>query len=322
MKAAQLAAPVSRILWKEFRAQRALWLACLGIGFTIMLVSSYSSQGSSRWSDQPAYHAVPWGVGVMYVIGCAAMLFAREREERTSEWLLDLSVPALPTFAAKVLFAIVSAICLQSTLTLLEWSFSGTINSWWQPHQLFSLFILIVALLGSLTSRRVLSSIAAMAFWTAITIVVPIMVTRTIAVSLFHSSESTTTIGEQAVLVGLWCVVVAFEIWVGLNWCRGCYLDASAFDRFAAVFERFWQRWFVFGAAASRIPATPELEQPWRRTWQRLIWQERYRETLQWLLLGAFCAIGPLLAAIAEPVKCELTSSYCWSASSFRLGWE
>ena len=92
--------PLGRMLWKEYRQQRALWLVILAMGLMIQLAfrvlqSRVASSASSASSNELI--GVVWGVSLFmplfFLVGSSAMLFALEREERTSDWLVGLATP-------------------------------------------------------------------------------------------------------------------------------------------------------------------------------------------------------------------------------------
>ena len=58
---------------------------------------------------------------------------------------------------------------------------------------------------------------------------------------------------------------------------------------------------------ATRIPARVESEFSAWRTWQRLVWQERHRESLHLGLLSVFCAVGVLLAIYSMTQRESIT---------------
>jgi hypothetical protein len=95
-------------------------------------------------------------------------LFAGEREERTSDWLSTLSAPPGWAFAAKVVWAIASNFSLHFlfSLAMLRYGINPVGEGSAVP---LSLFVFVWGLLGSLVSRRVLISLAAMvAYWVLI----------------------------------------------------------------------------------------------------------------------------------------------------------
>ena len=102
------AAPFNRMFWKEYRAQRALLFSCLLIGIVTQITLGFTALHPEIRSDflLGAASFFP----VMYAVGCGALLFASEREERTADWLTTLSIPPAPSLTAKFAFAVASVV--------------------------------------------------------------------------------------------------------------------------------------------------------------------------------------------------------------------
>ena len=112
------AVPFNRMFWKEYRVQRALWLSCLLIGVVFQITLGCAALHPEIRSDVLLSMASVFPV--MYAVGCGALLFASEREDRTSDWLVSLSVPPATLLTAKFAFAFVSVVALQLVLALLS----------------------------------------------------------------------------------------------------------------------------------------------------------------------------------------------------------
>ena len=99
-----------RIAWKEYRAQRAFWLAVAGFGVALMLLSLWLLEAGS------ARYAAPWAIAltmpVFYMLGSSAILFASEREEHTIELLRILAARSAPVFLAKIGFTLISTVMI------------------------------------------------------------------------------------------------------------------------------------------------------------------------------------------------------------------
>ena len=95
-----------RVFWKEYRVQRAIWIAMAVLTVLLMLsvVEFIRSPDGPRWS---AWIAV--GLLGCYGLGCGAVLFAGEREAGTYEYQRALPSDARTVFAAKIAFALLSA---------------------------------------------------------------------------------------------------------------------------------------------------------------------------------------------------------------------
>ena len=109
---------VWRLLWKEYRVQRAFWLSMAGIAVLGQLVclaipGSYPGDVSS-WAFA---WAMVWPG--LYALGCGATLFAVEQEEGTIEQLRMLAAPAGRVFLSKLLFGVASTATLAGVLWML-----------------------------------------------------------------------------------------------------------------------------------------------------------------------------------------------------------
>jgi len=111
-----------RILWKEYRAQRAFWISMIVLTPLVqaLLRLSYRLYHSGAPAQEPVH--VLFAVGMMfaaiYALGSGATLFASERETETYDFLRGLPVKPLLVFAAKVVFALAST----TVVFLLAWT--------------------------------------------------------------------------------------------------------------------------------------------------------------------------------------------------------
>lgn len=295
-------APVSRLLWKEYRVQRAFWLAMLLFGvvpqFLIRIFLS-TDQGAAEmvWSMAAA-------ASLLFVIGSTAILFAGEREERTHDWLRHLAVSPLWILIAKWGLVLIAALSLGLLLSvnavLMVWSLP-TYHEMDLPEiisrglWLFAGFFLWGSF-GSLISRRVVTAVPAMGFWWLITMVIPMVwLPWMFGVGYSHAWHQRTT----EIVAALACVSVGLaDIWLGWRWCQGKYLDAQVLDDLNTTLTAWLNRVRGRTLAVSRIPDRIESANSWRREWQRLIWQERHRESYHRMLLYLAWMVVALLAVL------------------------
>ena len=304
--------PLGRLFWKEYRQQRPLWIAVLVFGMALQLIVRVVMGALGR--DMPAHElievvwSIPLCLSVFYMIGSSAMLFALEREERTSDWLVGLAAPPSWTLLAKYGFAIVSTLSLCTVMWL--WALVLTVG---HPVPLYELgpayqsagtklvlmgvFFGMVFLgflawgaRGSLTSRRVIEAVPVALVWWIMIVCVPMA-----AFALLVSGPMNSPRYDRLIEVGLGVAFLGVgvaDVWLGWRWCRGKYVDA----RFLEDLNEWLSarlRWRK--VRASRIPVRVEYEFSGWRTWQRLVWQERHRELLHTGLLAIVCAVGVLL---------------------------
>ncbi len=96
-----------RLIWKEYRLQRALWIAmALLNAMLLFLFHVFALNSTERFYWQ---FSIGLALPAFYCLGCGATLFAGEREEGTYEFQRSLPVGAKTVFAAKFTFAFVSA---------------------------------------------------------------------------------------------------------------------------------------------------------------------------------------------------------------------
>ena len=103
---------IRRMLWKEYRGARAFWLAiCVGsYGMLALVALRYAN-------DRASLGTVVVGCALsFYVIGAAAMLFAREREEETEAFLTLLPSRGLSMLVGKLAWLLLSTLTLWCAL--------------------------------------------------------------------------------------------------------------------------------------------------------------------------------------------------------------
>lgn len=297
-------APMSRLLWKEYRAQRAFWGAMFLFGIAPQLLFRIFLGNS------PDGIAAIWSmVGIapcLFAIGSVAILFAGEREERTSDWLVQLSVPPLWMLLAKWGFVLIASLVLTLMLmiasVILVWNvptLRPDVHAW-EPIA-FSLWIFaglfLWGVLGSLLSRRVVTAVPAMAFWWLMTMIVPVIwLPWLFGITFMHRWHQRT---QEILMVLAYVAVGGIDVWLGWRWCLGKYLDAQFLDDLSSKLTAYQNRLWGRTVATSRVPARLESDNAWSREWQRLTWQERHREAYHRSLLYVGCVVGPLLAVLS-----------------------
>ena len=290
------AIPFHRMFWKEYRVHRALWLSCFLIGIASQLTLGFMALHPEIRSEflLGAASFFP----VMYAVGCGALLFASEREERTADWLTTLSIPPAPSLTAKFAFAVASVVALQTVLALFSLLLLGgtsveNLRTMFLP---FALVVLIWSSLGSLLSQRVLMSVPL----TFLLGLVSHLLLLYVLVS-WHQQSFQMNAPIVFIAVGMlsFCVLVV-DIWLGLRWCQGQYIDGSSLENVQFRLTDFWQSRSKPRTTTSRLTTRVEPEQAWYRTWQRLVWQERNRESLHRVILATGVILG-FFAAINGP---------------------
>jgi hypothetical protein len=118
-----------RLVWKEYRLQRAFWLAMLGLtvlAHLFLLVCVH-------WKAVPTPDAFFWaalGLGAFYALGCGGTLFATEHEAETYPFQRALPVSAIRLFAAKIAYAVLST----AAMLALVWLLAALVSGWRLPE--------------------------------------------------------------------------------------------------------------------------------------------------------------------------------------------
>lgn len=98
---------VSRLVWKEYRAQRKLWVALLpGTVLLQLIYFAFEPQSRIELFFYPALLAM--ALGVCHAAACMAMLFAGEREEDTDRLLQALPLHPRDLWLAKLGYSAVA----------------------------------------------------------------------------------------------------------------------------------------------------------------------------------------------------------------------
>ena len=293
------AVPFHRMFWKEYRVHRALWFSCLLIGVVCQITVGFMALHPDIRSE--FLLAAASFFPVMYAVGCGALLFASEREERTADWLVSLSIPPAPSLTAKFSFAVASVVALQSVLAIFSLALLGgttaeNLRTMFFP---FALVVLIWSSLGSVLSRRVLMSVPLTFLLGLVSHLLLLFVLTSWSRQPFHV---TTPI---YIAVGMLSVcALGFDVWLGWRWCLGQYIDGSSLDNVNFRLTDIWQSSSKSRTTTSRLTTRVESEQAWYRTWQRLVWQERNRESLHWAML-----IGGVLLGLLNAVNGQIGSN-------------
>ena len=118
-----------RMIWKEYRAQRGFWLAIAGFGVVLMLlVMGLIDRQSDRIE---ALWVIAQLLSAVYALGCAAVLFASEREDGTTELLRIMAARTSRVFLGKVSFSLVSTVAMSILLLA-----AALILTWGSPVRL------------------------------------------------------------------------------------------------------------------------------------------------------------------------------------------
>ncbi len=122
-----------RLVWKELRTLRALWLSLLAMAFVMQLGLARSA--NNPYQQSTWVFAIAFFLPVVYSLACAAMAFAGEREEGTDQLLCRLAAPPLALLSTKVLMNLLSTAALLAILYLVAWMLAPWQRIWdrWYP---------------------------------------------------------------------------------------------------------------------------------------------------------------------------------------------
>src|SRR5579871_187233 len=178
-------APVGRLLWKEYRAQRLLWGVLLGFGIGLQVLFRIAFSEEARLGGTEAglvgsLAVMGFVIALVFAAASAAISFAGEREDRTCDWLLQMACNPGWMLIAKCGF-LVTASLLQALILITNALMLVNLGSH-RPEgidvpRLSLVFVGVVvwSILGSLLSRRVVASIPTMFFCWFLTMLGPII---------------------------------------------------------------------------------------------------------------------------------------------------
>ncbi|MGW8257354.1 MAG: ABC transporter permease, partial [Thermoguttaceae bacterium] len=152
--------PLRSVLWKEYRQQRAFWLAMGALSVFLQILFVWGFAGF-YWNGDSLSTFVFYlsvlsaeGLTALYAIGCMATLFSAEHENGTFEFQKQLPVSAGRLAWGKTLFAIVGTACMLAflvasvlvlTLIVLNWRpepIGWPFEGFW--HQAVDIFGLVI----------------------------------------------------------------------------------------------------------------------------------------------------------------------------------
>jgi len=109
-----------RLVWKEYRLQRALWIAMAVLTLIAQLAVVAMVNESDRTRFIAIFH-VGLAAAALYALACGATLFATEHEAGTYDFQRALPVSAGRLFLGKVAFAVASTLAILAALWFLSW---------------------------------------------------------------------------------------------------------------------------------------------------------------------------------------------------------
>jgi len=288
---------VWRVMWKEYRALRGLWIA-------VALASWMAQLGVFMLSRELSWWEVAWGAAlvtpVFYALGAAAATFAGEREEGADRFLLALPVSTAPLVTGKMLFLLLSTVAIVPAVAL-----TTAAAPWWPESQLHDEDLLVVwapavlevvawGLLFSLLGRSVMQAAGLGAVAAAIGATVALWISND-QVDQVDSAQYGNALLTRLVIVG---VVLLADLAVAREWLQGALGERdSSWRTWTGGLRAAWPRLSAWAARPLR--------------WQgRMIWQSARQAVAGYSLAIAL----PIAFAFAIPS--DLTPRFSsWDSS-------
>ncbi len=274
-----------RILWKEYRQLRALWLVIAALVIFVQAVTLVV--GLSTGGEIPIDEL--FGIGLFlplcYALGCGATLFAGEHESHTYDFQRALPVSASRLAAGKIGLGLFSTLLMPPAMWLSAWLMSGGrlpripvpleigLAGMLVLIALFAWSVLWSLLLGRVLWSVVLSAVSA---FSATLLIIPWL---GLAFRYLLPAYLNNLANSFALLLACGLVLLVTDYWLGRRWLREYPLiwNRPRRERRAAAFgDR--QR------SSSRLPG-----------WHRLVWHAWRQSRVNLALNTGFPALASLL---------------------------
>ena len=323
---------IGRLLWKEYRVQRALWFLLLGILLLlqVLLRLAYFNSTESithavsideQWATRTMWLLV-FVMQVIFIVASVAISFAGEREERTCDFLVHHAPSPWAILSAKIGICFAGSaglyVCgafmalilgrshsIESNLTYQLVFFHNSMAVDFTLRLTILLVLLAWCVFGSLLSQRVITSIPTMAVGWIATGWLPMVAALTLMNLIPGQIEMRFERTIMIIVFALGAIaMIGFDAWLGYRWAEGRFVDL----RFLTEYGDFWSTtWLGIrnrSSRPSRIPSSTEPEESERRAWLRLVWQERNRNVIpRWMVISIVAFV--LLSSDADYVVRE-----------------
>lgn len=306
----------NRLLWKEFRVLRLVWLMCVsGVAALMLLVTVISESQSHPMDYAPALWGFAIWVPPVYILAALATMFAGEREEGTLVWLSVLAPSSGRLMVTKLLYVIATGAMLQGSLAVVAALLSQFDGNDRADGVLENLFVMSFLLVESVVWGW---------FWSLQTSK-PLNAILYAAISLIAVNLGSIVITEElgyrysANWNGPWGNALGFWGWGRLIlYTVVVSVSAQVCDRWLA--GRPWDWGFVVRWwAAKRTTKTQDIaalepREPWQREWQRLRWLEwQALRPFAWMI-GAAALIAAVSLLFGEHPTPAAAFIFCWLA--------
>lgn len=240
-----------RLMWKEYRALRGLWLALAVFGLVCDAMIFFFTD--SLQERLPGIFGFAGVLPAGFALGAGAMLFALEREEATYEFLRCLPVTSPRVFAGKVFTALIGSLLLGFLLVAVALGDMRAMAAW--PNIDHSIltgplgYVLIYALLVvqglgwsvffSLQSARPLLAALLGAIGASSCIGLVHAATANLGFAKLGGTWDSPKLHLLATLV-IWSA----DIWLGSRWLRARKVKRQQrSEREQALKRLLWQEW-------------------------------------------------------------------------------
>lgn len=289
---------IRRLIWKEYRAQRSLWIA-LAVGAALLQSLALWMSGSTQGIFP---FIIAYVLSACFSAACAAVLFAGEDEEGTHPFLLQLPLQPHKAVVAKLSFGVVAVVTFlcATLLAAAAWTMitrSGLNAALSEDLSVYGKSIagtFVWSVLFSLTIRRVLPAV--------VCTLVAEVITVGIVTNLWDQtlSENTRVFGLYFAVVGIVAVV---DVLLALRWAAG-----AGELRWRAGNNKDWPaaqpraRWWLATAAWSARRGSPMSRELASLTWREL--RAAVPFCAAWVLLGVVLVdlIGRLLPMLPQHI--------------------
>jgi hypothetical protein len=205
------------LVWKEYRAIRAFWLALvvlsLGLQFFVSLVFS-----DSRMIVFNVALATP----VFFAVGCIGTAFAIEKEDGSYDWLRASPATDLQVFIGKVGLCIVATLAMFAVLwPIAIWKTEGRIPTPEVFHGMLALWLLAAVeaiAWGTLFSLRFERPLPAILLALVVTSVVIQLAAMPYATVSFNFDRFLYAVPFRLVVIA---PVLFYDVYLGLRWLQG-----------------------------------------------------------------------------------------------------
>ena len=293
-----------RLVWKEYRMQRAFWISMVLLTFLIqMLQHAFSDVDRTSPTTVTWTYALALLFTALYAAGCGATIFSTERETGTYEFQRSIPVSWRQLFVAKGTFAVLSILAILTVLLFMadwiaQWNLPGERHAaiLWALFGFAIIELLLWGMFYSLVMDQPL--VAALLTMATVSIYVHIFATSAFLSPDRAPDQEWGYVRVLPLRIAIAMAVAFVDIWLARQWLRrgdaklsfgGWRLLGSTGCSSASVADTGGQADISAAAAIASggKPTKPSGEVLFRR----LVWQQ-WRQSRRMLLVVAVAAIA------------------------------